>query len=187
MKCPSNEIVARRECIAVNKFYKSFDIATIFSHHVCTIVQHTIVRAIAVSYGRPNFDLSKFETLEPRSIRTFARVISSAVPRAVPKIIAIGCMVTPHTHAKYSVLRAFLCCCFFVRSQTCAQHDGEPHKGQSRKWWLKNVFSLQEVSFLGPVDDVTQEASITPKPPNFDPRNGISSIMHIYLEKLELR
>ena len=56
----------------------------------------------------PNVTLSKSELLN-RSIENFARLITSARSRAVPKIVTIGCTV-PSTHARNITFP----CAFFV-------------------------------------------------------------------------
>ena len=121
-------------------------------------MQHIILRAIAVSYGRPK--LWPFPTPKPlnRSIQNCARLIISAIYRAVPKFITIGCTEAPPTHTR-NILCAFSCfffaffCVLSLRTARTASHT-------KMCFWCRKWHGLMTY---------VQKGSKTPKPPNIWP------------------
>ena len=92
-------------------------------------------------------------------MHNFARLTTSAIFRAVPKIITIGCVGEPHTYAKYNVLcGVFVSSSAFSGSRTARRESRTEVSDGS-----KDLFSVQELPFLDLVDDVTLEEVVNPQ------------------------
>ena len=122
---------------------------------VSTIVQYTVVRAIAVSHAETTtLVFYKSETLEHIDTK-FALLTKSARSRDVPKLITIGCSGRPkHTQNITFFVLFCLCFYFFCVLMLAYSPKGESHKSQR---CFKDVFPVHEVSCCGPVDDLWPE------------------------------
>ena len=117
---------------------------------VCTLVQHTVVRPFAVSYGRPQNLTQICPKPLDRSKKNFAQLIKCARSRAVPKLIKIGCTGAPRRYAKDNVLVSLFCFFFcLLRFAHAPRTESRTKVNDGSKY----VFSLKEVPFSGPVDD----------------------------------
>ena len=111
-----------------------------------------------------------------RSILSFARLIRTAISRAVPKIIIIGCTGAP-SHIRE--IERFVCLFFFffpAFSGSRTAPNGESHKGQR---WLKRRGFRKGFAFLVPLIPSFWKGSKAKKTAKFWPQKEISSITKI--------
>ena len=149
------------------------------SSPVCTIVQYTAVKAIAVSYGRPpTLTLSNSETLEPIDTK-FCTLDYVGDISGCAKNRTIGCTAAPHTYAKYNVLCAFLFVFCFVFFNAYSGSRTARARVAQRSMAQKTCFPCRN-AFWGPVDDVSLKGVENTK----NCQIGISSVTKILNNEL---
>ena len=154
---------AIERCVGISELVQSNVclLGTVCVSLVCTLVQHTVIRAIAVSYGRPpTLTLSESETTEP--IDTNFGTIDNVGDIS-------GCAKNHNNRlnrgAPIRTRNITSCVHFFCVLRLAHSANAESHTGQRR---LKIRVSLQEVSYGDSLMTSVRKGSKTPKTVNFD-------------------
>ena len=142
----------------------------------CTLVQHTVVRATAVSYGRPPIlTTSKSETLEPIE-KKFCTIDYVGNISGCTKNHNNQLHRDAPTHTRNTSFFVLPFLFYFCVLRLAHSPNGESHKGL---WWPKRRAFRAGRAFWGPVDDVTLERSKPKNPQILTPQKN--------LQYLELR